>query len=68
MSRWVRSNAKFLVALVGATLTSLLVALQAYGDDSGFGDLSTQDWLQIGIAVLGTAGAVWAIPNSDDRG
>lgn len=55
----VGSIAKFLVAAVGAGLQALIVVL---GDNLGWVDVSTSDWLNVLLASLAAVG-LYIVPN-----
>lgn len=55
-----KAVAAVVVTLVVTFLSSVLTALQAIGDNAGFGDLSTTAWLTIAIATLVASGLTGA--------
>lgn len=52
--------AKAVAAGLAAAMGSLLLVLTG---DQSLTDVTTVQWLQVGVNVLGSFGVVWAIPN-----
>jgi hypothetical protein len=53
---------KYAKAIVGALVAGGGAAAQAMSD----GDITTSEWVTIGLAALAALGVVWAVPNSKE--
>ena len=61
--RFVRRNAKAILAGIGATAAYLAGVLSG---NEGLGTVTTQEWLTGVAFVIGTYGITWRVPNDYD--
>ncbi len=53
----------YLKAIVGAAVAAVTALLLVIQGAESFSDVTVAEWLTVALSVLGTAGAVYVVPN-----